>query len=442
MSEPRAPRHICYYHPRLVWSDWAPAGGLVERFARRLPVCPLCGRERPAQYPRPAMRRELRAASPGAPPLADPTGRAVAAAVLRRDPGTGEAVPLRGLLGELSRRSLPASLVEEWIERFLHAGWLAAVWKVAAGSPRFLLEVVVLDREALREFSRPGDDARRHGTLLDARSRVAGAVHPKAREIAALLSSGDAERLPPVLVEALAALAELAESGETLAERVFSARHLGHSKALSALRGRIERQIGPLAEIGIREGASTTLLGGTGGLRLPDAAIDLHAFAPFLGLARESVEALEGIDFPPAGLFVVENLAAFEACCRGEVAGARGCLVLWSAGYPGRAVRRVVERATDVPVRVWADLDLDGVRIARLIRAWAPQGALPYRMDPGDVRLSPVRRPLSPRALLALRRELAEQPQAFLADTLQALLEAGVWVEQETFLGSAGQSSF
>ena len=439
MAESAPPRHVCYYQARLVWSEWAAAGEFVERIGRRLPTCPVCGRERTAQYPRPPMRRELRAAVAAAPPLSDPAGRAVADALLRRDPGTGEPILLRGLLGDLSRHGLPASLSEEWIERFLRAGWLATIWKMAAGSPRFVLEVKVLDREALRELSRPGDDARRQGALLQARARTALLAHPKAREIAALLEGGDAERFPPVLVEALASLAELAESGDTFAERVFSARHLGHSKALGALRGRIERQIGPLAEIGIREGASTTLLGGMGTLRLSTGVFDLRSFPPFLGLARETVESLEGIDPPAAGLFVVENLAAFEACCRGEVAGARGCLVIWSAGYPGRAVRRLVERARGVPVRVWADLDLDGVRIARLVSSWAPEKAAAYRMAPGDVRLAAVRRPLSPRSVLALRRELDERPEEPLADTLRALLDAGFWVEQEAFLGNCVQ---
>src|SRR6185369_6479542 len=108
--------------------------------------------------------------------------------------------------------------------------------------------------------------------------------------------------LPVPLLQALAALAAHAESGEVLAERVFSARHLGGSKALVTLRGRLERLAGPLAEIGIREGASVTLLGGGGALRAADGEIVLPAFAPFLGLAREAVENLREIDFPAGGL--------------------------------------------------------------------------------------------------------------------------------------------
>src|SRR5262249_22501371 len=150
-------------------------------------------------------------------------------------------------------------------------------------------------------------------------------------------------------------LAMHADSGEVLAERVFSVRHLGGSKALAAVRGRLERLAGPLAEIGIREGAGVTLLGGNGVLRAAGGEVCLRAFAPFLGLAREALENLRGIDFPAGGLFAVENLAAFEACCRGEVEAARGALITWSAGYPGRAIRRLVELAghAGAPLRIW-----------------------------------------------------------------------------------------
>jgi hypothetical protein len=433
MSEP----HVCRYAGRLVWSDWTRADGLAERLGRRVPVCAICGSERPARRPRPPELRQVRADKPAAPPLADPAGRAVAGSLLLRaclaeDPA---AVPVRGLLGEMARRGLPGSLAEEWIERFLRAGWLAATWRLGGGSPR-LAAVEVLALEALREFVAPGAEEQRRLALAAARARVAGLSHPKAREIAALLEEAGARDFPPVLLTALAALAVHTEAGDVLAERVFAARYLGDSKALAALRNRIERGVGPLAEIGIREGAAVTLLGGRGLLRLSGGEVDLAAFAPFLGLAREVLERLEAIAFPPAGLLVVENLTAFEACCRGEVEDAGGCLVVWSGGYPGRAVRCLVERAAAarVPVRVWADLDLDGVRIARLVLSWAGSAAAACRMSPGDLAAAPARRPLSPRAAAAIRSDLEERPGAPLAETLRALLAAGRWVEQEVFL--------
>jgi uncharacterized protein DUF2399 len=442
--------HACRYVERLVWSPWRPSGrigslgemeppgALVERVARRVPVCVVCGHERPARRPRPVVRREMRAEIPEAPPLVDADGRAVAAVLARaRGASTGPAdrpVPIAGLLGDLARRDIPASLAEEWIERYLRAGWLTATWRLG-GMPQ-LAWVVLLQPEALAELAWPGAEGRRRAALDAARERTAPLAHPKAREIAALLASPEAESFPPVLAEALAALAVHAEAGEPLAERVFAARYLGGSKALAPLRERLERLVGPLAGIGIREGASVTLLGGAGTLHLARGELDLVACSPFVGLARETVESLQGIAFPAAGLFAVENFAAFEACCRGEVAAARGALVAWSAGYPGRALRRLVELAGErgAPLTVWADLDLDGVRIARLLAGGSPAGATFFRMAPADVAAAPRRHPLSARSIAAIRRDLAERPEAPLVETLQALLDAGSWVEQEAFL--------
>jgi hypothetical protein len=295
----------------------------------------------------------------------------------------------------------------------------------------------------LRELARPGDEARRRSALGAARERVARLSHPKAVEITAILDSPEAADFSPPLLQALGALAVHAESGEVLAERIFSARYLGGSKVLAGLRGGLERLVGPLAEIGIREGASVTLLGGEGVLHLADLDLDLREFPPFLGLARETLEGLSAVVLPAGGLFVVENLAVFEACCRGEVESARGALIAWSAGYPGRTVRRLVELAAAAgePLRIWADLDLDGVRIARLIASWSVAGAEFHRMSPRDLAATPQRQPLTARSLAAIRRDLAERPAAPLADSLRALLDSGFWAEQEAFLAGSWTSS-
>ncbi|HKI05243.1 MAG TPA: DUF2399 domain-containing protein [Thermoanaerobaculia bacterium] len=427
--------HTCRYRERVVWSGWSRSGPLTERLARQIPLCEVCGGERPARQPRPPTLREVRAEVPEASPIADATGRKIAKALLDLGKGREGLLPTRGFLTDLARRGIPASLVEEWIEAFLRAGWLTVVWR--PGSPARLTAVTLRRPSALREFARPGEDDRRRSALHEARARVAPLVHPKAVEISALLADPEAERFAPPLIEALAALALHAESGEVLAERVFSTRHLGGSKALASLRGSLERLAGPLEELGIREGASLTLLGGDGILRREGAQeLDLLAFAPFVGLAREAVESLEEIAFPDGGLFVVENLAVFEACCRGEVEAARDSLVAWSAGYPGRSIRRLVEMAgaAGAPLRIWADLDLDGVRIARLTASWSPSGAEFFRMSPRDLESAAHRNPLTPQSLAVIRRDLEERPEAPLAGTLRALLEAGFWVEQEAFL--------
>ena len=441
MTSDPFPPHVCFYSDRLIWSDWERSGEMDERVARRVPVCSVCGRERTALRPRPAVRKEIRAAVPAAAPLADEAGRTVAMALLRRGAGAeGREIRAQGLLSSLARRGVPASLAEEWLDRFLRAAWIEMRWIVGRGSNR--IEAVILrDVQALQEMVHPGLEARRRASLAEARERLAPLIHPKAQEIATLLDGDGAEALSPRIVDALAAIAVHLESAETLAERVFSARALGDSKALASLRGRLERLIGPLAKLGIREGAAVTLLGGRVALRLPGALVDLEPLAPFAGFARETLESAEEIVFPSGGLLVVENLTAFEACCRGEVAATGDVLIAWSAGYPGRAVRRLVAAAgaAGAPVRVWADLDLDGIRIARLIASWAPAVTTPWRMGRAELVAAPASIPLSTRATAAILRDLEERPGALLADTLQAILELRRWVEQEAFLASPGR---
>jgi uncharacterized protein DUF2399 len=440
LRSPGETAHTCRYRKRLTWSDWHRSGALAERWARRIPVCVVCGREQPARRPRPAALREVRAEIPEAAPLVDATGRAVAAALVRHGREPEQPAAVRGLFADLARRGIPGSLTEEWIHRFLRAGWLTAAWKAGAASG--FASVTLRNADALRQVARPGEEARRRDALQKAREQVDSLLHPKAAEIAAILESPEAETFPPPLLQALAALAVHAESGEVLAERVFSARHLGNSKALAGLRGRLVRLVGPLAAIGIRDGASLTLLGGEGVLHLDDRELDLRFFAPFVGLPREVMERVEEVAFPAGGLFAVENLAAFEACCRDEVAPARGALIAWSAGYPPRPFRRLVELAgaAGAPLRIWADLDLDGVRIARLIASWSPSEPTFFRMSPEDLASAPRHRPLTARSLAAIRRNLDEQPDAPLADTLRALLDSGRWVEQEAFLAAGIRS--
>lgn len=359
--------------------------------------------------------------------------------VQREARGHAHDLRARGLLAALAARGVPSSRAELWLEAFLSAGWLRLAWRLR-GTRRMLLHVRLLDILALEEIARPGERERRLRAIEEARHRVASLGHPVAREVGRLLASSDAARAwSPDLVRALGAVAAHVEVGDVLPLRVVSARHLGDSKILGRLRHRLEDLLGPLDTLGIRDGAALVLMGGTGKLRLGESALDLTRFVPFLGLTRETLDALDWIDFPPAGLVVVENLTPFEACCRGEIEAARGALVLWSAGYPGRGAHAVVERAANatLPVRVWADLDLHGVRIARLVRSWvggrAPVEA--YRMAPADIASARVWKGLGAPETEAIRSDLAERADGFLADTLRALLEQGRRVEQEALLG-------
>jgi len=431
-------RHTCRWGRELEWSVWTRvADGFREREARRVFRCVECGLDRPNRKPRPPAWLERERETGCVVPQPHREGAAVAARLVREASrsGSGE-VSGKRLVGLLRAQGMTASMAEDWLDRLLAAGWVRLRLRLR-GTRRTVGHVEVRDREALDDFANPGQRAARLDALAAAREAVRGVEHPVAELVAALLDDDSAGSFAPEVLRALAAVALHAASGEVLAERVFAARHLGDSKALRKLRRSVEHVVGPLEAIGIREGAALTLVGGVGRLHLGTTVIDLAALSPYVGLSREVLGQLGRPELPERGLFVVENLTVFEACCRAEVEAARDSMVVWSAGYPGRGVRALVEVAASagVAVRVWADLDLDGVRIARLLARWAGASFTPHRMSPHDVASADVVRPLSLSSATAIRADLGAHRDAPLAATLAALLERDGWIEQETMLG-------
>ncbi|WP_447976818.1 Wadjet anti-phage system protein JetD domain-containing protein [Candidatus Nitrospira bockiana] len=386
---------------------------------------------------------ETEAINAEALPLVNDTGRAVSLALLRRIravPGAQERaliIPTRGVLGELAARGIPASSVDEWLERLMRCGLARLVWKLQ-GTRRSIKALHPLNVEALEEFAAPGKKAERQRVLHEARETVSALTHPVAREVARILADEEPERLPAKQIRALAAVAKHVQTGEVLAARVFAARYLGHSKSLDSVRKFLEGWLGPLETLGIREGAAMALLGGTGSLFLDDQKLNVALLPPFVGLGADTLQATSHVEFPANGLFVVENLTPFEACCRGEVAAAKKSLVLWAGGYPSRAIRTMVTIAAQqrVRVRVWCDIDLDGVRIARVISSWLPADVEPFHMSSEDLAHAPEGQILSSRAVAAIKADLAAQPHALLAETLRALLSRNLWVEQEALLAT------
>lgn len=346
-------------------------------------------------------------------------------------------ISAKGLIGILGRIGEPASRVESWLGNFLLAGWIRLTWRLK-GSRRALGEIEILDYPSLEEYANPGLSKKRNQALVAARQALSRLEHPVAIEAFRLLGfMKEGSEWTPDFIHALSEVALHASRGDVLAERVFSARFLGNSKALASYRSRLEKLVGPLESLGIREGAPLVLVGGKGVIRLKDAEFDLTRVGPFIGFSRETMLSCTGISFPQAGLLAVENLTVFEGCCLGEVQGADNVTLVWTAGYPGRGVQAVVVQAqkSAAPVKVWADIDLDGIRIARLIASWAPEQFGTFRMSPEDLMKAPSTRPLLIRSLNAIRADLREHPTAPLAETLKMLADRSVWVEQEVFLG-------
>lgn len=365
--------------------------------------------------------------------MLDDTGRIVAEVLLSRAEGRTD-LQARGLLGRASARGVTGSVAEPWLEQFMEAGLVRLRFRTA--EPRRLDAIVVRDADALEELAHPGARSARAIAVAEALLALEGVDHPIAEEARRALRD-EGPDLPPDLSGALAAVARHAAAGDVLAERVFSARHLGSSKALARLRSQLEARLGPLGSLGIREGGSVVLVGGAGRAVLPGAILDLAALAPYVGLSRESALALERLECPQRALIAVENLTVFEACCRGEVAEVAGAAFVWTAGYPGRGTHAVIDAAVraGATVRAWCDLDLDGVRIARMIAAWSG-GCDFFKMSPADVAFAPRHQPLTARARAVIERDLREDASRELVETLRAILDAGGWVEQEVFLGS------
>jgi len=205
------------------------------------------------------------------------------------------------------------------------------------------------------------------------------------------------------------------------------------------MRTKLERMVGPLERLGIRDAGQIVILGGIGRVWFPHGSLDLANFR-HLGVSHKDAFEIERVEFPSGGLLVVENLTPFEACID-QIAASQQLMVLWSAGFPGRGVRLVIGKAAEsnVRIRMWCDLDLGGIRIARTILRTAP-AAEPVLMDPAALKLTTNRRPLAPDQLAAIRRDLTIHPAEPLADTLKALAAANVWVEQETLIDSIGSA--
>lgn len=435
-----APGHACRFASRVEWTDWSRQGAVRQRHGHRVMVCVECSARRARRRPRRPELVEIEADG-GGPPLPDADIRTIAARLLRRA-GDRPEVRVRGVPGGLGGRGIVASLLEHHLDGLLRAGWIGLVWEIS-GTRRRLRGIRLRDPEALDECAHPGRRAARRAALVEARAAVASLSHPIATEVARLLAEVPADAWGPRLVRALAAVATHAETGDVLASRVFAARYLDDSKALGAVRRRLERLLGPLDAVGIRDGASATFVGGSGCVRAAGMQLDLTLLRPFVGLAAETVIGHIEIEPPAGGVAVVENFAVFEACCRGEVSSLKDTLVIWTAGYPGRAVKAVIQAAsrTSAAVRIWADLDMDGVRIVRLVAEWLSGAVEFFGMSPEHVAAAPARRPLSPRSAAAIRADLAARPAAVLANTLRALLAYNCWVEQEAFLGVISKDS-
>lgn len=437
MSE--AADHRCQFRQALIWSSWNTIGETREREGRRLARCTICDRARSVRKHRPPtlVEREAiaRSATAMSGDVAEIAGALARAGIRRMGAAEPPRFRVRSIVERFGRRGRAASTTEPILERLANSGFFRGGYRLRG--TEWVLEYLVLpDPDEVFETVYPGVREEQRQRLENARTSVDGLTHPVARDIQSILLAPDADRFSQRMLRALVAVAHHIETGDVLSANVFSARYLGGAKELRRVRDHLERLLGPLDALGVRDGGALLLVGRAGTVTVGRSAVDLAQARPFLGLPREIVRTATW-EFPQDGLLLVENLAAFEAACSGDVPAVSEWMVVWSAGYPSRSVRRVVEEAAGQGrlIRTWADLDLDGIRIARLIIGWAGERSLPWRMSPDDVRIASARRELTARARQAIETDLRQAPSLPLAETLRALLEIDAVIEQEVFVG-------
>lgn len=415
-------QHICRFRRQRRERPWSLRGSYRERAVESISVCETCGRERAARFRKLVFIERETAGQRSEPDF----GVRKLARTLGQRFQTTDSIQVRPLI-----RRFGGVHTEADLERLAVHGGIRLVYQQREGSLT-LDRVLVIERAELAEIAEPGGAERRRAALIRARDATVDLQHPQAQAIADLLRTDSAGLFDYQLLNALAGLVRMVEDGEVLSERLFSVKYLGNSKMLRFLRRRLERLVGPLERLGIRDSGQIVLIGGRGMLNLNGVTLDLSRFQ-YLGLALHDALEIQ-IDFPVGGLLVVENLTPFHTCVA-QFSRERGLMVLWTAGFPGRGVRAIIRRAAEcgVAIRVWCDLDLGGVRIARIV-AQVARTAQTVLMDPETIRTAQLTQRIEPELLTAIRRDLTLHPADPLADCLRALLEGGFWVEQETLL--------
>lgn len=419
--------HRCTrFRRRRIENVWRDKGVFREREIEKTTVCAECGRERPSRF-RKILAIEKEAKTPILPAIDLPLRRlARLLASLSKKRQVIRAGPLMKRVGGVR--------VEAELERLASCGSIRLIYQQKAGGLR-LESLHVLDPNALSELASPGAAAKRVAALTEAQKQLATLTHPEALAIRDLLITDPQPRMDERVIKSLAGLACLIESEEALPARAFSARVLGYSKALAPLRNRLERLVGPLERLGIRDYGGLVLVGGNGILRFNSAQIDLKEFR-CVAFSSEDVLQLRDICFPHGGVLVIENLTPFQAYLE-QLSSVDPVLVIWSGGFPNRGVRRMLTEAAarSSRVRVWCDIDLGGVTIARQIHRITSGAAEPVLMEPSIVQAARIGCPLSESTRAEIMRDIRKHPSAILSETLHAVLQRSAWIEQETLLG-------
>jgi hypothetical protein len=218
-------------------------------------------------------------------------------------------------------------------------------------------------------------------------------------------------------------------------ERAFSARWLGHSKALALDRRAWADYLGlPLERLGLFSHTPVMYCWGAFTAHCQERLIDGQAGIPFVALSAETVRDLQIRNTSTSSILVIENQTAFEYLLRPPLRQPN-LLYLFSSGHPGHAEREFLAKclqfAPKMPWYVWTDWDYGGVRIQLDWARWAKSKALsmPYPWWWEDARLTSWAGGGTP-----LREDVRAKLQQLAHPLAETLIRAGFTLEQEAVL--------
>lgn len=178
-------------------------------------------------------------------------------------------------------------------------------------------------------------------------------------------------------------------------QRTFARRATGDSKALE-YKGQSARVAQVLARhldlesdnpaevleaLGIRKFPAPVCVRGPVGLDAAHGEVDLSRLRPYAAMAPDQAPGIVALR-NPAYVLTVENFASFNRHVR-EVRD--DGLILYTGGFPSRAVQTVIVRLDNqldrsVPFLHWGDIDPWGLRIFRHIEGLLARGLRPHLM--------------------------------------------------------------
>ena len=182
--------------------------------------------------------------------------------------------PVQGLYGALGKKRLTQSQIDEELEILMRAGYIRIRYSYS-GPSNHIVGTHILDEDGLKEFIDPGLESERNKEIQNVEKILSKLKNPIADDVSSLIHSKAVDSFSPELIRVLSSIAQHFETGDVLAERVFSARYLGDSKTLNRNRGRIAQLLGPISDLRLREMSALTFLGGQGTI-FPASSTERH----------------------------------------------------------------------------------------------------------------------------------------------------------------------